>query len=31
MYWRNKEILNLDRDFLNTNGAKQSATVKVKN
>ncbi|MEG0392770.1 MAG: phosphoribosylformylglycinamidine synthase, partial [Anaerovoracaceae bacterium] len=30
MYWRGKEILNLDRDFLNTNGAKQYATVKVK-
>ncbi len=30
MVWRGKEILNLSRDFLNTNGAKQYATVKVK-
>lgn len=30
MVWRGKEILNLSRAFLDTNGAKQYATVKVK-
>lgn len=30
MTWRGKEILNLSRDFLDTNGAQQYATVKVK-
>ena len=30
MVWRGKEILNLSRAFLNTNGAQQYATVKVK-
>ena len=31
MYWRGRLILDLDRAFLNTNGATQHATVKVKN
>lgn len=30
MKWRGKEILSLDRTFLDTNGARQFATVKVK-
>ncbi|MCI8645358.1 MAG: phosphoribosylformylglycinamidine synthase [Firmicutes bacterium] len=30
MYWRNKCILDLSRDFLNTNGAKQETEVQVK-
>ncbi|MEA4921854.1 MAG: phosphoribosylformylglycinamidine synthase [Eubacteriaceae bacterium] len=30
MFWRGKKILDLDRDFLNTNGATQRVTVKVK-
>ncbi|MCT4566399.1 MAG: phosphoribosylformylglycinamidine synthase [Maledivibacter sp.] len=31
MQWRGKEILNLSRDFLNTNGVKQRTQVKVIN
>ncbi len=30
MFWREKNILDLSRKFLDTNGAKQTATVKVK-
>ena len=30
MYWRGKEIVNLKRSFLDTNGAKQVTNVKVK-
>ncbi|MGI6737283.1 MAG: phosphoribosylformylglycinamidine synthase [Anaerovoracaceae bacterium] len=30
MTWRGRTILDLDRDFLNTNGAAQHATVKVR-
>ena len=30
MFWREKNILDLSRAFLDTNGAKQTATVKVK-
>ena len=30
MYWRGKEIINLKRSFLDTNGAKQVTNVKVK-
>ena len=30
MTWRGNEILNLSREFLNTNGAKQTADVKIK-
>lgn len=30
MTWRGKTILDLDRNFLNTNGATQRATVKIK-
>ena len=29
MLWRNKKIVDLSRDFLDTNGASQSATVRV--
>jgi len=29
MNWRGRTIVNLSRDFLNTNGARQTATVKV--
>ena len=29
MYWNNKEIVSLKREFLNTNGAKQFTTVEV--
>lgn len=31
MYWREKCILDLNRDFLNTNGAKQEAAIKIGN
>ena len=31
MYWNNKEIVSLKREFLNTNGAKQFTTVEVTN
>ncbi|MGI6712416.1 MAG: phosphoribosylformylglycinamidine synthase [Bacillota bacterium] len=30
MFWRGKTIVNISRDFLNTNGAKQFTNVKVK-
>jgi phosphoribosylformylglycinamidine synthase len=30
MKWRNKEIVNISRDFLNTSGIRQKTTVKVK-
>jgi phosphoribosylformylglycinamidine synthase len=29
MFWRNKAVVNISRDFLNTNGVKQKTSVKV--
>ena len=31
MYWNKKLIVDIDRDFLNTNGATQQVTVKIEN